>query len=478
MPAPTPTSRFPRSESRPVREAGNPRSGDADAWSDEIPNPFSLVMQAHEPSARSRFVRAVKTMAVTLALTAVLLAAFFFGKQVLLARLLADFDDLDPAAQHARLVQIASFGVAAIQPLVTKLADDRDEVSESAFTLLRQMQKDWLTLSPQTAVGTHAKMIAAIDLTFCAPGATRSEENSAARSKQLARARELVRQTILEFPPPAHREMSTATDVQQLLASTNRLLADLEGKAASTAIVVSAGGELDPLGDLSDASGASRRSGWTDWPPPPQSASAQIIRSGSRLEIAADGEIRNEIRSDSDSATSDDLQLLPEGETAPLSQLAPNLPEHQESVVAARRPVGRVIQMSTHVVDSPLAALNDETVIRHLANPDAIWAERARGELIQRGFSEVQLETATALAVASPEDRIRLIDALVHKSGLDSGPWLSMLLDDSDRRVRLHVAAALAQSQDAVIVQRLRERLAREEDAHVAARLRRILGYR
>lgn len=439
-------------------------------WSDATPNPFSLVLSSAEPSAKSRFLRAAKTLLATLALTLILLSGVLFGKQFLLSRLVSGFDSLEMTAQQNRLVQIASFGNDAIEPLAEKLFADDDAVSETAFTLLQNFQNDWITLPPKAAETVHRRLIAAIANT------TRSQDLAAPTSPQLARASALVRQTILEFSTDTFAEQaakspSAAAEVPTLLAGANRLLADLDSGLSRSATIVSSGVQSSAQSQSVPISPAGRDAGWTDWPPPSRSQPAQIVRSGEK-------------RLSEDAVESSGLQVLPRGVTAPLNEIASASPSTMQTpmqtsptpaVLAARPPVGRVLHMTSHLVDSPLEALSDETVVRHLANPDAMLAGRARSELVTRGFSEEQLEMATALAVAGPDDRMRLADVLVNSAAMQSGPWLSMLLDDPDRRVRLHVASTLATTGDPQVLERLRQRLAREEDAHVAFRLRRIL---
>ncbi|MBB3208783.1 hypothetical protein FHS27_004616 [Rhodopirellula rubra] len=450
------------SNGHPATESRSSQQRADVSWEDDEPNPFALVLESSGPSAKSRFLRAVKTMLAIFALTGILLSVVFFGKQFLLSRLVAGFDELDSAAKQSRLVQIASFGADGVEPLVTKLISDEDAVSESAFSLLQQMQNDWITLKPNAAKAVHGRLLAAIASTY----RSHLGESSTLNARQIARARELVRQTILEYSGSPTANGRTSDGVQSLLAGANRLMVVLDNQRRPNVTLARSGVKLDPNNQpAAEVSSTGRQSGWTDWPPPSQSSNASIVRSGSKL---------NDPLSHPDDSNAK-LQSVPEGITVPLSQIEPRVIRSHSQVVAARQPVGQTIKMTTHLVDSPLAALTDETVIRHLGNPDALLAGQAKAELIQRGFSDAQLEMATAIALAGPQDRIRLVDTLVHSSQLNSGPWLSMLLDDPDRNVRLHVASTLATTKDPAIRARLRQRLNREEDTHVAARLRRIL---
>ncbi len=90
----------------------------------------------------------------------------------------------------------------------------------------------------------------------------------------------------------------------------------------------------------------------------------------------------------------------------------------------------------------------------------------------------MQLEFGTAIDIAQPKDRITLIDSMLKSGGLNAWPWLSMLLDDPDRQVRLHVISILAPSKNRTVKQRLPERLKAETDLIVETKLRKVLELR
>ena len=192
------------------------------------------------------------------------------------------------------------------------------------------------------------------------------------------------------------------------------------------------------------------------------------------------------------------MQPVPSGVTVPLTQIVSS--ERKPKVLAAKLVASPEstrnsiptdgqnshaesgLQMTNHLTESPLAVLDDETVIRHLANPDAMVARQAQSELNGRGFTSAQVSLARSLATAGPSDRIRLIDSIVHSSEFNSVPWLSMLIDDPDRKVRMHVistlSAGLVNFRDPALLTLLRDRLDREKDWHVAWRIRQTLDPR
>ncbi|TWT95468.1 HEAT repeat domain-containing protein [Neorhodopirellula pilleata] len=467
-------------------------------WDADAPNLFSLARDSSQSALTKRMWRGIKTMLAVLLVTSALLGSVYLGKQWLLHQLVAGLDELDTTGKQNRLIQIASFGTAAIEPLAERLVDEQDEISESAFVLLQKMQNDWITLGPDDAIAAHERLVTAIANAY---GIHDGEQPLASNltSRHIARGRELLNQTILEFASLDPNQNATTNRLSGLnqtestkvgpVEQATRLLDRMRFSDASRspAFVTTASRRVLP----ERVSRSDGRSGWTDWPPPQQDRSvrstpAQIVRSGGKPDSL-----------DEPGPQSDRLQPVPSGVTVPLSEIVS--PSRPTKVLAARQPLPTqiadrtpastpsAVQMATHLAGaslapSPLTVLDDETVIRHLANPDALVAEQAKTELESRGFTPAQMEMAHAIAVAGPPDRIRLVDSLVHSSQIDSGPWMSMMLDDPDRGVRLHVvstmAAMLANRQDPGLEQRLRRRLAREQDAHVAKRIRNVLDLR
>lgn len=384
---------------------------DAAGWQD-TPNPFARVLAASEPSATTRLVRAAKTLVIALAMTALLLAGVFFGKQFLLARLVAGFDELDAASQQNRLIQIASFGSDAIEPLVGKLAVADDVVSESAFTLLQQMQNDWTMLPPDAAKAAHQHMIGAIATAF--EGLHDAKSHGQPSPERVARAGELLRQSILEFA-------STPAQSSKLLVAANRVLTGLDGRSAAiptmldSPVQFGASETLHAVAKVVQPSSTIQQTGWTDWPPPANTHPAQIVRSKAR-QVTSD----NQSMSASDMPAQGNLQALPHGVTAPLRPITLRNPSpvlHPVGTihpsVATKRPSGRVVQVSARTDELSLNKLSDLDLIRQLSDPD--------------------------------------------------------------RRVRLQAASALESTQDTAVLANLREHLTREKDPHVAARIRRIL---
>ncbi|WP_233215497.1 hypothetical protein [Rhodopirellula bahusiensis] len=439
----------------------------------DTPNPFSIALPPAS-GAKQRFVHALQFLGIAAAITTVWLLVTVYGKQYLLNQLVQELPTLSVSDKNDRLFQIAGFGIDAIEPLAATLIDEEDSVSEVAFGLLNQLQNDWTTLSPEMAARSHQHLIAGV------------RENLKAKPfaewtpRQTARTRSLLRQTMLEFAgTETLGESDMSTELRELIAevsqSSRDTLAQLDQSTRTLAKAPVASDEANQLPS------ADTDSMWTDWPP---SRPVAIIRSGtSESQSVQVQETATRLQSPGTSdPDSGQLESVPEGVTVPLTQVpaTSDTPVHRvpEMPRLAKSTEGRVVRVNAELTQSPFTAMDDETILRHLGNPDASLAEQARAELTERGFTKVQLEFGTAIAIAEPRDRITLIDSMLKSGGLNAWPWLSMMLDDSDRHVRLHVLSILAPSKNRTVQQRLHERLKVESDLHVATKIRKVLELR
>ncbi|WDQ15533.1 hypothetical protein [Rhodopirellula sp. P2] len=443
----------------------------------DTPNPFSIALPP-AGGAKQRFVHALQFLAIAAAVTAIWLLATVYGKQYLLNQLVQELPTLDATEKSDRLIQIAGFGIEAIQPLSSSLMDDEDAVSEVAFGLLNQLQNDWTTLSPELAARSHQKLIEGIHANL------QAKPRAEWTSRQTARSRSLLRQTMLEFAgTETLGDTELDEEVRQLIATVSQgsreTLAQLDQPTmtlAKTPVTTT---------DVNELPSADTESMWTDWPP---SRPVEIIRSGTPNTQAVQvretaTRLQTQPADASQEGSSAQLEPVPDGVTVPLTQVpgSPNgTPAQRASGTPrlARSTDGRVLRVNAELTGSPFTAMDDETILRHLGHPNASLAEQAHAELISRGFTKVQLEFGTAIAVAEPKDRITLIDSMLQSGGLNAWPWLSMLLDDSDRHVRLHVITILAPSKNRTVQQRLHERLKVESDLHVATKIRKVLDLR
>jgi hypothetical protein len=439
----------------------------------DTPNPFSVALPPSN-AAKQRFAHALQFLGIAAGVTAIWLLATVYGKQYLLNQLVRELPTLNATDKGERLIQIAGFGIDSIEPLTGSLLDEEDAVSEVAFGLLNQLQNDWTTLSPELAARSHQKLVDGIRKNL----KTRTPDEWTPR--QTARTRSLLRQTMLEFADTKTLgDSQSSEEFQRLIASVSKgsreTLAQLDQPKltlAKTPVTSTDANEL-PSADTDSM--------WTDWPP---SRPVEIIRSGtSNSQAVQVRETATRLQSQPTNASQAEvggqLESVPDGVTVPLTQV-PNStsPSNAQQPRLAKSADGRVLRVNAELTASPFTAMDDETILRHLGNPNASLAEQARAELIERGFSKVQLEFGTAIAVAEPKDRITLIDSMLQAGGLNAWPWLSMLLDDSDRHVRLHVVSILAPSKNRTVQQRLHERLKVESDLHVATKIRKVLDLR
>jgi hypothetical protein len=130
------------------------------------------------------------------------------------------------------------------------------------------------------------------------------------------------------------------------------------------------------------------------------------------------------------------------------------------------------------MVDSPMGAFDDASVMRWLGSPHAALREKAKLELVSRGFDGTAIAIATRIYTGDVNEKIELVDALVGTSVIDPRPWLLLLLQDSDRDVRSRTISSLGSMDDPAITARLQSHLAQENDPAVASRIRRVLNLR
>ena len=118
------------------------------------------------------------------------------------------------------------------------------------------------------------------------------------------------------------------------------------------------------------------------------------------------------------------------------------------------------------------------SIIHWLGSPHQALREKAKLELMRRGYDGGQISLATQIASGDVSTRKALVDAIARSDSLDPRPWLLFLLDDESREVKLRAISVLATMNDPAISAELRARLSDQGDPIVAARLRRVLDLR
>ena len=133
---------------------------------------------------------------------------------------------------------------------------------------------------------------------------------------------------------------------------------------------------------------------------------------------------------------------------------------------------------TSYLTQSPLETYATESVIYWLGSDEALLRDKAKNELIRRGFSQRQLQIATHIASADIGSRLELVDSISRSDIDDPRPWLTLLLNDDNREVRLRTISVIATMNDSAMNQKLRSRLADERDPIVTSKIRSALQLR
>jgi hypothetical protein len=363
-----------------------------------------------------------------------------------------DLDSLSAKDKQARLTQIADLGTLGIEPLVMTLADNNVDVARAAFELLSQSQNEWTVLDRRDLQTRHGMMVDAIRLV-----AIRIPDDRTGWGASL------LQQTIVATVD-RRDDQSRALYRNAMEAMDLLMISDRAGPSILSDEV------LDPLTPRrlivrAEPLPVSAVDQWTDWPPLRQEAVAlktnKVDAGESPPSIVEAPSVYK--------SSSTSLQPTKSGETVILRDVS--RPRETAEPTMDIRPV-------THLVDSPMETFDDRSVIHWLASPDPEFREKARLELMSRGYDDAQIAIATQIASGDTRTRKDLIDSIVHSNDIDPRPWLLMMLSDDSRDVKLRVISVLATMNDPDVTQRLRMHLVDERDPTVEARIRRVLGLR
>ncbi|MGB0760692.1 MAG: HEAT repeat domain-containing protein, partial [Rubripirellula sp.] len=150
-------------------------------------------------------------------------------------------------------------------------------------------------------------------------------------------------------------------------------------------------------------------------------------------------------------------------------------PVHRADV---SQPVAVDANTQVGLVDSPMGTFDDASVMRWLGSPHAALREKAKLELVSRGFDGTAIAIATRIFTGDVSQKLELVDALSSTTVIEPRPWLLLLLQDPDRDVRLRAVSCLGSMDDPAIAGRLQTHLVEERDPAVASRIRRVLDLR
>lgn len=456
-----------------------------------LPNPFAVELNATRRGGRKAMISALKFLLMAALALAVVLVIGSQSRRWLLDRLTQDFDSLSQPQKQQRLVQMADCGAPAIPFLVRTLADSDPTVARTAYDLLRESQNDWTLLQRDQRMQQHSTLVSAID----GVAATLPEDRSGWTAS-------LLQQTILEAvedSDEASRHLhADATDVLAKLSlsagepdAQDPALDDEQGTGGSSSQRI-AGSSLpvrvvarpEPLPVSSTSTDT-----WTHWPPGREQASgsAATPRAAQTRQSASSSSPDPESpqRPASGRAEPDGAPSIYRSSASqvPAVRLRPIAPDQRVTLREIDQTPGDAerqdaLQPTAHLVDSPLETLNTRSVIYWLGGADASLRDQARAELRRRGLNETQLSVASRLAGGDLTARLALVESLAHSDEIDPRPWLLMLMDDRSRDVKVRALSVLATMRDSAITKELQDRLARERDPTVAARIRKVLELR
>lgn len=465
-------------------------------------NPFARVARKEKNTRRRALVRSFQVFVLVTIATGGIFVLANQSKRWLAGRLLADFDSLGAVEKIDRLSQLAEFGAFSVEPLVNSMADKDPGVARAGYELLRAAQNDWTVLPLPEERSRHELLIEsvkgiAIDLPDHRTGWGTS----------------LMQQTLLfasEHPGPSGDLPERASKAISLLA--------LSGRSSNTNVLA----ETDNLGRLNVPGGPLPVDGvesldeWTTWPPS-QAVARNVadgvagtipgkiadVTSGDSLgtaesAISTTNLPTNDYSSDSRlgavptvyKSGANRLQLVGSHEVVELADIADSpvvdsvgradLVEVGHRVHAGAGNVLRAIDVNAQggLVESPMGTFDDASVMRWLGSPHAALREKAKLELVSRGFDGTTIAIATRIFTGDVNQKLELVEALTSTSVVDPRPWLLLLLQDSDRDVRMRTVSVLGSMDDPAIAGRLRTQLGVEQDPAVASRIRRVLNLR
>ncbi len=429
-------------------------------------NPFALELSKPKHSRRKSVMSALKFLLLVAVCLAVTLLISSQSRRWLVHRLTHDFDSLSGEAKQARLIQIADLDAFAIEPLVKTLVDDDMNVARTAYELLRQSQTSWTVLEHREQQRRHASMVEALtSIAIYMPDDRTGWGTS------------LLQQTVLatvERPDDQSRDLyRDATHAIEMLS-----LSDRSGPSILSAQ------PLDPLTPKSfiirseplplPLSFASLESDSQVRKIPQPSSTSTIISRSSRIDPSQPPQSTDEVPSVYRSS-SVRLQPIDPGEPVILRDVGQ---PRETSYQTGDLQQADEIQSVAHLVDSPMETFDDKSVMHWLGSPHQVLRDKARLELISRGFDNTQLNIATQIASGDVQTRIALIDSIARSDSIDPRPWLLMMLGDESREVKLRVISILATMRDPDVSSRLRMHLVDERDPTVAFRIRRVLELR
>ena len=444
-------------------------------------NPFALSARKEKSSRRQALIRAFQIFVVVALATGAVVMLSNQSKRWLAGRLTFDFETLGASAKSERLSQIAELGVFSVEPLVNSMVDKDPSVARTAYELLRKAQNDWSVLPMQEEASRHELLIDALN-------------NIAIKlpDHRTGWGTSLLQQTLLLAAENPH----TAAQMLHQRANHAIGLLSLSGRPVDR----ESQGDLDttqprrlevradplPVGSIKSVDE------WTTWPPNQETggmlsslsegrgnANQRIDHRGSALAIDREpsvyksGASRLQPVGKHEIIKLNDISTTPQPQPAQLASVDGQLGASDRADFVSLDATSQVT-----MVDSPMGTFDDASVMRWLGSPHSVLRDKAKLELVSRGFDGTAIAIATRIQTGDVREKMELIDALNGTGIIDPRPWLLLLLQDESRDVRLHTISILGSMDDPAIARRLQSHLADERDPTVAARIRRVLDLR
>tara|TARA_R110002073_G_scaffold61637_3_gene155004 strand:+ start:19313 stop:20821 length:1509 start_codon:yes stop_codon:yes gene_type:complete len=482
-------------------------SGDFDMQSgdpNDLPNPFALHLNGSvkrsgkSGSGGHAFKAALKFFLIVAVLFGGTLAVGRYSKQWIVSHLMRGFEDLGVAEKQQRLVQISELGSPAIGLMVRALNDESAEVARTAYELLRESQNSWTSLDWDAARQHHHMMVTSMDSIAASLPEDRTgwttgllqqtimesvqKDDSESKSLYNLATTTLSKMSLTEGAVPGVIDNDPLVPGQPVrLAVRSKPLPVADADALDTwtdwplakpAIISSGGsGKNDPGNTSADsASAPATDSNSSDGEP-----SASVYRSSATLLKPVSPNEAIDLKDVHDAAAQS--QSIAASSSPGSSPAGPSSTGPSAVVARPQMTAGEVMPTS-YLTQSPLETYATESVIYWLASDEAVLRDRAKNELIRRGFSQAQLQIATHVVSADVGSRLELVDTISRSNIDDPRPWLTMLLNDDNREVRLRTISVIATMKDAAMNQKLRSRLADERDPIVTSKIRSALQLR
>jgi len=447
------------------------------------PNPFALHVDGNRPSTSS-FKTAAKFFVIITLLFGLTIVVGSQSRQWIVSRLMSGFSEMQVPEKQQRLLQISELGFPAIESLVDAILDPETEVAWTACELLRQSQNHWTSYEWSDSRTYHEELIEQL-----------ARISPAIPNERTGWTTSLIQQTIMESVQKEDDASKQLYDFASQTLASMSLSSGSRPSSLNTGPPNTGPPNTGPLDENSPVrlsvrskplpvADAESYGTWTDWPSPPSRETSS--HTPSEEQPSQESKPRPSVYRSSTSK----LRPVEPGERIVLRDIQATKPERAAmepatvsaspisiSQTPADDPNGTIVATS-YLTDSAFESYDTQSVIHWLGSNEASLRQKAKLELMQRGFSEQQMGFATQIASPDSASRLALVDAIARSRIDNPRPWLAILLDDSNRDVRLKTISVIATMNDPEMEKKLRSRLEQERDPVVNARIRRVLKLR